>query len=438
MEREVDYSEMFIDRNDIKPFEEKVWLATPTMHSGKELGYIEEAFQKNWITTAGDNVAEMERLIAEYVGCNYAVGLSSGTAALHMCMKLAGQRIRPGTKSTELFLNGMKVFCSDTTFDATVNPIVYEGGEPIFIDSEYETWNMDPAALEKAFSMYPDVKLVVVVNLYGTPAKLDQIQEICRRHGALLVEDAAESLGATFNGKETGTFGDYNAISFNGNKIITGSCGGAVLTDDREDAGKVRKWSTQAREAADWYQHEELGYNYRISNVVAGIIRGQIGYLDEHIARKKEIYERYREGFRDLPVEMNPYDGKRSCPNYWLSCMLIHPGALSKQVRSEKETLFAAEHGKSCPSEILNTLRTFNAEGRPIWKPMHLQPIYYTNAYVTADGNGRGRSNAYIDEGKIRDVGADLFCRGLCLPSDIKMTEEQQRKVIEIVCRCFE
>ncbi len=429
---------MFTDRNDIEPFKEKVWLATPTMHEEEELNFIRDAFKKNWITTAGDNVTESERLIAEYIGCRYAVGLSSGTAALHMCMKLAGQRIRPDTKPTEGFLKGMKVFCSDTTFDATVNPIVYEGGEPVFIDSEYETWNMDPVALEKAFELFPDVKLVVAVNLYGTPAKLDEIKTICDKHGALLIEDAAESLGAEYKGKQTGTFGDFNAISFNGNKIITGSCGGAILTDSREVADKVRKWSTQAREAADWYQHEELGYNYRISNITAGIIRGQIGHLDEHVQRKRAIYERYREGFRDLPIRMNPYDAGNSVPNFWLSCALIDESAMSRQVRDDRETLFIPEHGKSCPSEILEVLKSFQAEGRPIWKPMHMQPVYHGNSYVTADGIGRGRTNAYIESRAMSDVGADLFRRGFCLPSDIKMTVQQQNKVIEIVKRCFE
>lgn len=428
---------MFIKRDDMEPFSEKVWLATPTMHGRDELRYIEEAFDKNWVTTAGDNVNEVERLIADYVGCKYAVGLSSGTAALHMCMKLAGQKIRPATKPTEGFLKGMKVFCSDITFDATVNPIIYEGGEPVFIDSEYETWNMHPAALEKAFEMFPEVRLVVVVNLYGTPAKLEEIRRICNRHGALLVEDAAESLGAKYKGKETGTFGDFNAISFNGNKIITASCGGAVLTDNIEYVEKVRKWSTQAREAADWYQHEELGYNYRISNITAGIARGQIRHLDEHIERKKVIYQRYREGFKNLPISMNPY-GEDSEPNFWLSCGLIHEDALSRQVRDDKDVLFIPESGKSCPSEILKVLKEYNVEGRPVWKPMHMQPVYYGNFFVTADGNGRARTNAYIKSGAKCDVGADVFRRGLCLPSDIKMTTEQQEKIIKIVKRCFE
>ena len=332
---------------------------------------------------------------------------------------------------------GHKVFCSDVTFDATVNPVVYEGGEPVFIDTEYDTWNMDPEALTKAFEIYPEVKLVVLVNLYGTPAKLDEIKAICDAHGAILIEDAAESMGATYKGKKTGTFGKHAIVSFNGNKIITGSSGGALLTDSKETADKVRKWSTQAREAAPWYQHEELGYNYRMSNIIAGIVRGQHEHLEEHIARKKAIYERYKEGFKDLPVQMNPYIEGEMEPNFWLSCMIIDEDAMCKQVRSEKEAMYAPEAGKSCPTEILETMAKYNAEGRPVWKPMHMQPIYRLNPFITKDGNGRARSNAYI-AGGVADVGMDIFERGLCLPSDINMTAEQQDIVIEIVKKCFE
>ncbi len=415
---------------EFKAFEHKVWLSSPTMH-GPELDYVKEAYETNWMSTVGKNINEVERITCEKVGCQYAVGLSAGTAALHMAVKLAG--VKPGDK----------VFCSDVTFGATVNPVVYEGGEPVFIDTEYDTWNMDPVALEKAFELYPEVKVVVLVHLYGVPAKIEEIKAICDKHGAMIIEDAAESLGATYNGVQTGTFGTYRAISFNGNKIITGSSGGMLLTDDREAAEKVRKWSTQAREDAPWYQHEEVGYNYRMSNVIAGVVRGQYEYLEEHIAQKKAIYERYKEGFKDLPVEMNPYEAEKAVPNYWLSCILIKPEAMCKQVRGETDVLYISEPGKSCPTEILETLEQYNAEGRPIWKPMHMQPIYRMNGFVTREGNGRAKTNAYISggavgkDGKPLDVGMDIFQRGLCLPSDNKMTVEEQEVIIEMVKDCF-
>ena len=331
---------------------------------------------------------------------------------------------------------GDKVFCTDMTFGATVNPIVYEGGIPVFVDTEYDTWNMDPKALEKAFLLYPEVKVVVLVHLYGTPGKVDEIKAICYKHNAIIIEDAAESLGATYKGVQTGTFGNYNAISFNGNKIITGSSGGMFLTNDKEAANKVRKWSTQSREDAPWYQHEELGYNYRMSNVIAGVVREQIPYLEEHITQKKAIYERYKEGLKDLPVNMNPYDENNSEPNFWLSCLIIDKKAMCKQIRSETKALYISEQGKSCPTEILETLAKFNVEGRPIWKPMHMQPIYRMNPFITRDGNGRAISNAYI-AGTSLDVGMDIFERGLCLPSDNKMTVEEQDKIIGIIRGCF-
>ena len=407
----------------MKPFEEKVWLSSPTMH-GDELEYVKKAYDTNWMSTIGENINETERLACEKVGCKYAVALSCGTASLHLAVKLAG--VKPGDN----------VFCTDMTFAATVNPVVYEKANPIFIDTEYDTWNTDPTALEKAFEIYPDTKVVVIANLYGTPAKFDEILEICNRHGAILIEDAAESLGATYNGIQTGTFGKYNAISFNGNKIITGSSGGMLLTDDKAAADKARKWSTQSREAAPWYSHEEVGYNYRMSNVIAGVVRGQFPHLEEHIARKKEIYFRYKEGLKDLPVGMNPYDEERSEPNFWLSCLIVDKDAMCKQVRSESEACFVSEKGKSCPTEILEALAKYNAEGRPIWKPMHMQPIYRMNPFITREGSGRGCTNAYIEGGKV-DVGADIFERGLCLPSDTKMTNEQQDTVIEIIRSCF-
>lgn len=422
---------------NITPFDQKIWLASPTMH-GDELKWIHDAFDKNWITTAGENINAVEKSVAEYIGCKYAVALSCGTAVLHMAVKLAGERLYGQPKPDQGTLQGHKVFCSDLTFDATVNPVAYEDGEAVYIDTEPDTWNMDPKVLEKAFEIYPDVKLIVIAHLYGTPGKVDEIRAIADKHGALIVEDAAESLGAVYKGKQTGMLGDYGCISFNGNKIITGSSGGMFLTNSKDDADKVRKWSTQSREAAPWYQHEEIGYNYRMSNIIAGIVRGQLPYLEEHIARKKAIYERYRSGLAGLPVSMNPYDSTASEPNFWLSCALIDAEAMCRQVRSDSDALYTHEQGKTCPTEILETLSKYNAEGRPIWKPMHMQPIYRCNPFITCAGNGRARSNAYIAENGCVDIGADIFSRGLCLPSDINMTEEQQDIIIEIIRSCFE
>lgn len=408
---------------DIKPFENKVWLSSPTMH-GDEIKWVEEAYRTNWMSTVGENINEVEKMTCEKVGCKYAVALSSGTASLHLAMKLAG------IKKDE------KVFCSDMTFSATVNPIIYEGGIPVFIDTEYDSWNMDPVALEKAFELYPEVRVIVVVHLYGTPAKMDEIMKIAQKHNAIVIEDSAESLGATYKGKQTGTFGKYNCISFNGNKIITGSSGGMLLTDDLNAANKARKWSTQARENAPWYQHEEIGYNYRMSNVIAGVVRGQYPHLEEHIAQKKAIYEKYKEGLKGLPVKMNPIPDNCE-PNYWLSCMIIDKNAMCKQVRGEQDALYISEKGKSCPTEILEKIASINAEGRPIWKPMHMQPIFRMNPFVTRNGNGRANTNAYI-AGESQDIGMDIFNRGLCLPSDNKMTPEQQDKIIDVIRGCFE
>lgn len=421
---------MFCIKNT-EVFGKKIWLSSPTMH-GDELQYVKEAYETNWMSTVGANINEVERQIAEKMGCKYAVALSCGTAALHLAVKLAGVKQED------------HVFCSDMTFSATVNPVVYEGGIPVFIDTEYDTWNMDPVALEKAFELYPEVRVIVVAHLYGTPGKIDEIRTIADRHGAVIVEDAAECMGATYKGRHTGTFGSFNCISFNGNKIITGSSGGMLLTDSQKAAEKARKWSTQARECAPWYQHEEVGYNYRMSNVIAGVVRGQIPHLEEHIAQKKAIYERYKEGFKGLPVQMNPYDAANSEPNFWLSCLLIDEEAVCRQVRGEQQALYVSEHGKSCPTEILETLAKCNAEGRPIWKPMHMQPIFRMNPFVTREGNGRAKTNAYIAgggkgrDGLPLDVGSDIFARGLCLPSDNKMTPEEQDQIIRIVRACFE
>lgn len=393
----------------IEKFEKKLWLSSPTMH-GEEQEFVKLAFDTNWVSTLGENIIKLEEAICDYLGCGYAVGLSSGTSSLHLAMKLAGVK------------QGDVVLCSDLTFSASVNPVTYEGGIPVFIDSEYETWNMDPVALERAFEKYPEAKVVVVANLYGTPAKLDEIRAICDKHGAILIEDAAESLGATYNGVMTGTFGTYNAISFNGNKIITCSTGGMLITNDKKAADKARKWSTQSREMAPWYQHEDVGYNYRMSNIIAGIGRGQMLHIQEHIDEKKRVYNLYKEGLKDLPITMNPYPDNCE-PNFWLSCILIDRDAMCEQSRTEHEASFVSGDGKSCPTEILENLIKYNAEGRPIWKPMHLQPIFKDNDFVTA-----------VDE---VEVSTDIFERGVCLPSDIKMTKEQQLNVIEIVKSSF-
>lgn len=397
-------------KNEIEPFTEKVYLSSPTMH-GEELYYMKEAFQTNWMSTIGENINSIEEIIANNLGDVYPVALSSGTSALHLAMKLA--KIK----------HGEKVFCTDMTFSATANPIVYEGGIPIFIDSEADTWNMSPEALEKAFEMYPEVRVVVLTNLYGVPAKLNEIRQICSTHHAILIEDAAESFGATYKGKMTGTFGDFGILSFNGNKIITGSSGGMLLTKNKESATEARKLSTQAREDAPWYQHQEIGYNYRMSNVIAGVVRGQLPYLEEHIAQKKKIYLRYKEGLHGLPIKMNPFDEANCKPNYWLSCLTIDKETMCQQKRSDSEASYISEPGKSCPTEILETLEEINAEGRPIWKPMHLQPIYKNNIFVSEE-------NGCVDE--------DIFNRGLCLPSDNKMTPEQQDKIIEAIKYCFQ
>ncbi len=371
-------------------FAKRIFLSCPTIH-GEEQLFVKEAFDTNWVAPLGKNVDEFENEVSSYLGVVGAAALSSGTAALHLAVKLAG--VKPGDI----------VFCSDLTFSATVNPVSYEGGVQVFIDSERETWNMDPAALEKAFEKYPDCKVVVVANLYGTPAKLDEICRICDAHGAILIEDAAESLSATYNGRQTGTFGKYNAISFNGNKIITTSGGGMLLSDDENAIKKARFWSTQSRDPYPWYEHSEIGYNYRMSNIVAGIGRGQLIHLDEHKAAKKRIWDIYSEELSSLPVTMNPHL-ENSDPNYWLSCLLIDEGVSVK------------------PEYIMKKLADENVESRPIWKPMHMQPVFKDRDFISVGVNS---------------VGEDIFARGLCLPSDIKMTEEEQREICSIIRSCF-
>ena len=407
---------------EYKPFKNRIYISSPTMH-GEELKYITDAYNTNWVSTVGENIDAIEKSFAGMLGRKYAVALSNCTSALHLSIRVLAEEIYGESENCRGALYGKKVFASDLTFTATVNPICYEDGEVVFIDSEYDTWNMDPDALENAFVKYPDVKMVVLAHLYGTPAKLDEIKKICEGHGAVLIEDAAESLGAYYKGKQTGGFGDVSTISFNGNKIITGSCGGMFVTDNAEEAALVRKWSTQCRENTPWYQHKDIGYNYRISNIVAGIVRGQLPYLCEHIEQKKKIYERYKKGFEGLPVSMNPFDEENSVPNYWLSCMIIDKDAMCKQERTDYLVSFVKEKGKTCPTEILEKIEALNAEGRPIWKPLHMQPVYKNNGFVKAADCS---------------VGEDIFERGLCLPSDNKMTPEQQDIIISIVRSCFD
>lgn len=410
---------MFDDeQNKIEKFKNKIWLSSPTMH-GEELEYMTRAYETNWMSTVGKNINDLEESFRNIIGVNASVAVASGTSAIHLAVKLAG--IKPGEK----------VFCSDVTFAASVNPIIYEKGEPIFIDSEYDTWNMDPNALKKAFELYPDTKYVILVHLYGTPAKVDEIKKICDDNGAILIEDSAESLGSTYKGKHTGSFGNYGIISFNGNKIITGSSGGMLLSDDEESIKRAKKWSTQSRDKAPWYHHTEIGYNYRMSNVVAGVALAQVKYLQDHIKEKNRIYESYKVGFKDLPVKVNPYDIENSEPNFWLSCMLIDNNAMSECKIRDCSGHYEFESGKTCPLEILDTLFKFNTEGRPIWKPMHMQPIFNSSELVTKDG-------ILNKEEKDTSVGFDIFSRGLCLPSDIKMKPQEQEIIIEIINKCFE
>lgn len=410
---------MFDDeQNKIEKFKNKIWLSSPTMH-GEELEYMTRAYETNWMSTVGKNINDLEENFKNIIGVNASVAVASGTSAIHLAVKLAG--IKPGEK----------VFCSDVTFAASVNPIIYEKGEPIFIDSEYDTWNMDPNALKKAFELYPDTKYVILVHLYGTPAKVDEIKKICDDNGAILIEDSAESLGSTYKGKHTGSFGNYGIISFNGNKIITGSSGGMLLSDDEESIKRAKKWSTQSRDKAPWYHHTEIGYNYRMSNVVAGVALAQVKYLQDHIKEKNRIYESYKVGFKDLPIKVNPYDIENSEPNFWLSCMLIDNNAMSECKIRDCSGYYEFESGKTCPLEILDTLFKFNTEGRPIWKPMHMQPIFNSSELITKDG-------ILNKEEKDTSVGFDIFSRGLCLPSDIKMKPEEQEIIIEIINKCFE
>ena len=372
----------------------KIYLSSPHMSDeGYEQKYIKEAFDANWITTLGENVNKFEQEIAEYVNIKYAAALSSGTAAIHMALKAAGVQ------------KGDIVFCSTLTFSATTNPIIYENATPVYIDSEEETWNMDPEALEKAFEKYPNPKAVIVVHLYGTPAKIDKIVEICKKHNTTLIEDSAESLGSTFKGKHTGTFGDYGIYSFNGNKIITTSGGGMLVSPNEERIQKVRFWSTQAREKARHYEHKEIGYNYRMSNIVAGIGRGQLKVLDKRIEEKTQIYNTYKQAFKDIKeIEIQPIP-ENTVVNHWLSVITLKPNSKVK------------------PLDIMEALEKENIESRPVWKPMHMQPVFKDYDFIKV---------------KEKAVSEDLFARGICLPSDTNMTKEDMERVIRIIKGLFQ
>lgn len=386
--------EIRVARKELIMVKKRIYLSSPTMH-GEEQKFVQEAFDTNWVAPLGPNVNELEKVVAAYAGCKAAAALSAGTAAIHLALKLADVK------------EGDIVFVSDLTFSATCNPICYEKAIPVFIDSEPDTWNMDPEALKKAFEKYPNPKAVVCVHLYGTPAKIDELMAICEEHNVPFIEDAAESMSATYKGKQTGTFGKFGIFSFNGNKIITTSGGGMLVSDDEEAVAKARFLSTQARDAARHYQHSNIGYNYRMSNIVAGIGRGQMLHLEEHKAIKKKIYEQYKAAFADIEeITMNPMnpDGDSNC---WLSCMTLSEGC------------------KVTPNQIMDALEAENMESRPIWKPMHLQPVFEKYDFITAvDGD--------------ISVGEDIFNRGLCLPSDIKNTPEDMANIISIVRGCFD
>lgn len=372
----------------------RIYLSSPTMH-GEEQKYVQEAFDTNWVAPLGPNVNAFEKEMAEYTGCGHAAALSSGTAAIHMALRLLHVK------------QGDIVFVSDLTFSASCNPIVYENGTPVFIDAEPDTWNLSPQALERAYEKYPHPKAVICVHLYGTPAKLDEIMEICAAHGTPLVEDAAESLGSTYQGRYTGTFGKYGIYSFNGNKIITTSGGGMFVSAEEEAAKKVTFLATQARDPARHYQHSQIGYNYRMSNVTAGIGRGQLLHLEEHKAKKKAIYEQYQAAFADVPaISMNPMNDKGDANN-WLSCMTI------------------AKNSKITPDMVMDALQEkCNAESRPIWKPMHMQPVFAACDFFAHGEDGSS-------------VGEEVFARGLCLPSDIKNTDEDMEAIIRTVKELF-
>lgn len=428
----------------LKKLEKSILLSSPTVH-GEEIEYINRAYGANYMSIAGENIDRLEEIMAEYAEMGHAVALSSGTAAIHLAVKLAAERIygsRSGISTPDGLgvggcLLGKRVFCPAFAPAATINPIVYEGGEPVFIDASPDDWGMDPKALELAFQKYPEVKLTIFAHIYGFPGQVDKVKQICEGYGALLIEDAAESLGAKYRGKPTGGFGDYSIFSFNGNKIITGSSGGVLLTNDAYSAAKARKWALQSCENTMWNQHEELGYNYRMSNVIVGIVLGQWGHLEGHIAEKKRIYDYYADRLEPLGVELNPYDAEISEPNYWLSCMRLNENSLCAMTSSDQSYTYRDEHGRTCPMEVLEAFEAFSVEGRLLWKPMHLQPMYRNHGFISVDGERRMIEGCYSQVLESEDESRGLFDLGMCLPSDIKMTEEEQERVVEIIYACF-
>lgn len=372
----------------------KIYLASPHMSEEKhEEKYVKEAFDTNWLSTVGENLNEFEKSVREYLGQKASVALGSGTSAIHLGLKALG------VKKDDI------VFVSDLTFSASVNPIIYESATPVFIDSEYATWNMSPKALRKAFEKYTP-KAVIVVHLYGRAANMKEIVKICEEHNVPILEDAAEGLGTIYEGKYLGTFGKCGALSFNGNKIITTTGGGMLVSDDEELINKVRFWSTQSKDPARHYQHSEIGYNYRMSNVLAGIGRGQMKVLEDRIAKKNEIFNQYKDGFKDIEeIEMMP-ENENERSNQWLSAMTLK------------------EDSKVKPLDLILALEKENIESRPVWKPMHLQPVFEKYDFINENETGIS-------------VGEDLFNRGVCLPSDTKMTNEDMERIINIIKKLF-
>lgn len=422
----------------IKKFEKKIPLSSPVMH-GNGAEYIKKAF------ASGENGSRLEEEVAACISVKYAVALNSSAAAIHLALKLAAEKIY-GSASGISTPNGMgkggalfgrRVFCPDFAPAAIVNPVIYEGGEPVFIDASPEDWCMDPEVLSIAFDKYPDVKIVIMSHVYGFPGQIVKAREICRGHGAVLIEDASESLGATINGQQTGSFGDYGILGFGPDQIIAGGSGGMLLTNDAYSARKARYWAMQAQAGAPWEQHEELGYSYQMDDITAAVILGQLCYLPGHIARKKEIYDRYLEKLNDDVIFLNPV-GEGTNPNYLISCMTSESNIVFQETRSGRGYTYTDQHGTAAPMEIYDALLSFGAQSGPVYKPLHMQPVFRNYEQITLDGCLRTYQEFDQDDFWVRcDEGKRIFGSGLCLPSCIGMTDEEQERVIEIVNACF-